>query len=237
MKMWAESNNDVNWQLPIAFVFLEEGAELFASVCFLSSMIHYLCFKQSQEVFSIPVKLSAFGLGMSALVAVGLNLLFFNLDQRFTADEGIAVNWFPSAMHFVLLIVLMCNKRANVITSGTLALLSIFFATNLYAIFDWDAILLLRIVVSALISTGMILTALTFYKNNGRVTNVMMLGWIFVSIAGLFQSSLLIPFASFVLSFGLLISFVIASILAPAINSSSSNQSSVRSDSPPKISG
>lgn len=208
MRMWAESNYDANWQRPLAFVFLEEGAELFASVCFLSSMIHYLCFMQSQEI-SVPIRLSAFGMGMGASVAVGLNLLFFNLDQRFTADEGIAVNWFPSAMHFIMFIVLMWNKRANKVTSGTLVLLSIFYATNLYAIMDWDAILLMRIVVSALISTGMILAALSFYKNNGRLTNIMMAGWIMINLSGLFHSSPLLPFWSFLLSLGILITFVI----------------------------
>ena len=97
---------------PAAAAVLEEGTEVFGSLCFLASTLLYLRMlvrrssivtgREAEEQVSLTIT-PWMGVATAALLAFGLAVVEFGLLRRITASGpwGNPRNWFPSALAFI----------------------------------------------------------------------------------------------------------------------------------------
>ncbi|WP_346289896.1 hypothetical protein [Sphaerothrix gracilis] len=109
------------WHRPIFLTLLEEGAELFGSLCFLIATTLYGSWSgKKTDILSlsdIKLELSysqkkSLVYGIAAIVCVGIVMILLDLTiAQAEGDTGIAKNWFPSAAAF--LSALICFYRSS----------------------------------------------------------------------------------------------------------------------------
>ncbi|MFW2440181.1 MAG: hypothetical protein ACN4GR_12500 [Arenicellales bacterium] len=116
MAMLEANSGRVNLRLEI-LMLLEESAEIFGSLSFVSAALTYLVFilnlkgesktgPQSQITFSINLQHALIFVSMSMLV-LGLIMLGieFVVSHTQKGDTGIPINWFPAALGFLAALV------------------------------------------------------------------------------------------------------------------------------------
>lgn len=159
MRMWSESGYSDNWKRPIVLVLLEEGAELLASLCFFMSMVFFLNDRdRASETVTVTLKRESL-IKILVFVFAGINILalalyFFRFELD--SDEGIALNWFPAGMAFVLA---LCMRTMPSVNTGPLhvllfVLLSVYFGINFYSLMRWSEIDIIRYPVGIVIALG-----------------------------------------------------------------------------------
>ena len=97
MKQLAE--DPAAWQRPTAFVLLEEGAELAASLCTLAAVVFYAAFRRAGTSAVLGVRGAVFGAGVlvaALAVAMGAVELFVTYAPK--GDTGLPRNWFASVL-------------------------------------------------------------------------------------------------------------------------------------------
>jgi hypothetical protein len=110
MSLWHSAPAREQWQRPILHLVLEEGAELFGSLCFFSATAVYLLSGVQQSAsatkslqpnlhFTLERKTILAGvvviIGLLALGMIGVEFLMEYIPE---GDKGIPQNWFPSAL-------------------------------------------------------------------------------------------------------------------------------------------
>jgi len=116
MAMLEENSGRVNLRLE-ALMWLEEGAEIFGSLSFVSAAIIYLVFILNQKGDSKTAPQSEITITLNmqhALIFVSMIVFFLGLtmlgiefvvSQIPKGDTGIPMNWFPSALGFLAALV------------------------------------------------------------------------------------------------------------------------------------
>jgi hypothetical protein len=193
MQSWSESGYSQTWKRPILLVLAEEGSELFASFCFFSAMILAMI-GQHAESKSLHLKFHtgrATGILLLFFAALmGLASLLYLVTETLNADEGIALNWFPSASAFgVSFLLAYSNLKAMRPFAFLFALLSAFFGTNFYTLMQWSEINALRYMVGSVIFIG---TLLWLFSNFRFYRSFLDRVLIFLT-AGAVCSSVIIP--------------------------------------------
>ncbi len=108
MALWASFGNRDAWLRPIWQLLLEEGAELFGSLSFLTATAVYLLdalkeTKDEKRPFSIILQTSfrnvvVVGSGLILMLTMGFVLITVTAPYLSGGDTGIAQNWFSSAL-------------------------------------------------------------------------------------------------------------------------------------------
>ena len=202
MKMWAVSNYSPDWKRPIGFVLLEEGAELIATICFLLAMNIYINKKSGGEKMlwidlSPVLNLKILGSALSLMMI--LCLCFYQFGPLLTADDGIAVNWFPSVMNFVLVMVLLqAHPSLRWYSFLSVCMISVSYAINFHMLLDWDVIFYARVITSAVILAGSFPMALHFgFSDQHRFTKIAAVLWIISIVTSLLVPSPIVAVAGF----------------------------------------
>ncbi|MEP6583546.1 MAG: hypothetical protein ABJA90_04745 [Ginsengibacter sp.] len=111
------SVNPLLWRRPVIFTLLEEGSEIFATICFLvSTMIYYVYAKRQLQKLEVTSSATqTFGISKSKLKVLTIcfiavsGVLLAIVDryvQRDAGNEvGIPKNWFPSMITFIVFVV------------------------------------------------------------------------------------------------------------------------------------
>jgi hypothetical protein len=141
---------------PVLLLLLEEGSELFGTLCFLAATVAYAAhatrrrpggaglpaIRVTTTVSRKPVQAGVLAmLGAMALLLVGLKLF---MDRGDDTQSGIPQNWLPSAIAFVVALLslyLFVSLPRNVVRgrsflgllAGVALALSAYYGSNLYA--------------------------------------------------------------------------------------------------------
>ncbi len=111
------SVNPLQWKRPVIFILLEEGSEVFATICFLlSTMIYYsYALKKMKDGNIVTTKHSSSRkskfqlLQLTTFVIIILGIAMAITDQYIQReagnDIGIPKNWFPAIMTFMTFII------------------------------------------------------------------------------------------------------------------------------------
>ena len=146
MLRWKEFDYAEDYNRPIPLVLLEEGSELFGTLCFIISMLLYIRSNTKGSASSGTRVLDGherrtFFVG--ALVIAGLLVLLYNISahQMLSADEGIAANWIPAIMPILVYLAhrYYSDQSSNFILVYSLAL-SAYFGINFYMILNWGEV-------------------------------------------------------------------------------------------------
>ncbi len=145
------------WKRPIAFLLMEEGAEIMGSLCFLISTIIYSQWasrqytKKNKGLLTVvaPINLhykSAMLIFFLYTASLGIAIALIHLfpENNVNADSGIARNWFPSVTAFLSAVLCFALYKQSNLTNarfrieyGSLATCclatSVYFGINLYA--------------------------------------------------------------------------------------------------------
>jgi hypothetical protein len=190
IKMWATADYADTWQRPIRLILLEEGSELLASLCFLGAMISYLVdVHRSECVINLSgsarhilaiVTLSCLSVGVICAVTS-----YYHTDLN--ADNGIAINWMPSALLMLLALSESSGAQKSTVLAFTIFVcISCYFGSNLYSILPWEEIKITRLSVSALLVASVIyILYLKFIRKPEVVSLVAISAWAISVLASL----------------------------------------------------
>ena len=146
MLRWKEFDYAEDYNRPIPLVLLEEGSELFGTLCFIISMLLYI--RSNTKGSASPGTRVLDGherrtFFVGALVIAGLLVLLYNISahQMLSADEGIAANWIPAIMPILVYLAhrYYSDQSSNFILVYSLAL-SAYFGINFYMILNWGEV-------------------------------------------------------------------------------------------------
>ncbi len=158
--MW--QSHDSEWVRPVLPGLFEEGTELFAALLFFGGMVLWItgrgeslsrsAFRVTVPTKSIRILLVAGSIAMLSGLAV-MHLL----RDVLSADEGIAINWFPAATAMLVFIVTRCLKPGNHLAVSLYCIaLAGYFACDFYSVLQWDGIAVLSMLVRALMTGGLV---------------------------------------------------------------------------------
>ncbi len=146
--------NPETWKRPVFFLFLEEGSEIFGSLCFLIGVTLYALKSlnssqrglRSIEIEFESSKIFRFTLLVIIIPSVGLLLTEFIFGNVIAQSQvGVPKNWFPSMIAFLIFLYSLNTitsldlrhhkhfKTILLITSVLGVGLSLFYGSNLYA--------------------------------------------------------------------------------------------------------
>jgi hypothetical protein len=202
IKMWSATNYSDNWQRPILLILLEEGAELFASICFVAGMINFLARGRQPIEFSFS-KPRTISVALLIFLFVGcIGALLNHYRSNLQSDTGIAINWLPSAL-IILLAFLETAKQKNstwmhfILVSG----ISCFFGANLYAVLPWQEIRTTRLLISALMVGALSFILYSMIKNNrGTFLIIATISWVISLVLSLLYPNNFVPFVVYAAS-------------------------------------
>ena len=146
MLRWKEFDYAEDYNRPIPLVLLEEGSELFGTLCFIISMLLYI--RSNTKGSASPDTRVLDGherrtFFVGALVIAGLLVLLYNISahQMLSADEGIAANWIPAIMPILVYLAhrYYSDQSSNFILVYSLVL-SAYFGINFYMILNWGEV-------------------------------------------------------------------------------------------------
>jgi hypothetical protein len=198
IKMWAAANYADTWQRPIRLILLEEGSELFASLCFFGAMISYLFnlhrgervikFSGSARHIIAVVTLSCLCVG--AICAV---TNYYHADLN--SDNGIAINWMPSAILMLLaLSETSSGQKPNGIVFTIFICISCYFGSNLYSILPWNEIVVTRLLISVLLVASVIYVVyIKFTRKADLISLIAISAWAISVLASLLYQDGFVP--------------------------------------------
>ena len=198
IKMWAAANYADTWQRPIQLILLEEGSELFASLCFFGAMISYLVdvhlgqrvinFSGSGKHIVSMVTLSCLCVG--AICAV---TSYYHADLN--SDNGIPINWMPSALLMLLALSESSGgQKTRVFVFTVFVCISCYFGSNLYSVLPWGEIRVTRLLISALLVASVIyILYLKFTRRSGIVSSIAISAWAVSILASLIYQNGFVP--------------------------------------------
>jgi hypothetical protein len=202
IKMWSATNYSDNWQRPILLILLEEGAELFASICFVAGMINFLS-RGRQPIefsFSTPRTITVTLFLFLFVGCIGTLVNHYRSDLQ--SDTGIAINWLPSAVIILLAFVETAKQKNStwihfVLVSGV----SCFFGANLYAVLPWQEIRTTRLLISALMVGAVSFILYSMIKNNrGPRLLIATISWVISLALSLLYPNNFVPFVVYATS-------------------------------------
>jgi hypothetical protein len=159
MRSWSASNYSPEWRRPLWQVLFEEGSELFAFCFFLIAMKIFISAKAGGDGFvAIPSSTVTKLIILASVLMLALAFLMYYSIDTLSADEGIAMNWFPAAMAMLCGLLTFTGAQPKIYVI-LFVLMSAYFGINFYALMDWREIATLRYVVLFVILTGMIVWA------------------------------------------------------------------------------
>jgi hypothetical protein len=198
IKMWATANYADTWQRPIRLILLEEGSELFASLCFLGAMISYLfALHRGEQVINfsgnawhIVTMLTLSCLCVGAICAV---TSYYHADLN--SDNGIAINWMPSSLLMLLALLESSNgEKPTMLVFTIFVCISCYFGSNLYAILPWEEIRLTRVLISALLTASVIYVLYLKLNRKPDVVSLVAISmWAISVMASLFYQDGFVP--------------------------------------------
>ena len=103
--------NPAQWKRPVIFILLEEGSEIFATICFLvSTMIYYVHAKKqiknldtvSSNITLSKIKLLRFVIFIIILLGALMAIMAIYVPREPNNEIGIPRNWFPSVVSFMV---------------------------------------------------------------------------------------------------------------------------------------
>jgi hypothetical protein len=204
MHSWRSSVDPSEWRRPIFFLILEEGTEIFASFCFLTSFILYSLYPEGKSKkgliirdFSIKFNFNNLYIYVLSGFIICAGLLMYKLRNfawTIAGDKGIAHNWFPSAMAlFVVLIAIYLYflSRDKSLPHKTILLLitsislftSAFYGCNIY---DSIQMPFYNVPIPFLIVTILIGT-LAFIRLEGNMTKLNIAAWVLFIILAIYN--------------------------------------------------
>ena len=107
------SANPSQWRRPVIFLLLEEGSEIFATLCFLISVMLYYqfatkkmalrdaSFNNAKFINTSKTSLLKQCIFFIVMMAVVMTLIDIYVQREPNIDVGIPGNWFPSIMSFI----------------------------------------------------------------------------------------------------------------------------------------
>lgn len=111
------SANPSQWKRPVIFILLEEGSEVFATICFLAATFIYYTYanrKLRNQYLSSSTgtdfqitKIKLLRLTISLIILLGLLLAVISayMHREANNETGIPKNWFPSIITFIVFII------------------------------------------------------------------------------------------------------------------------------------
>lgn len=185
---WENSADPDNWRRPIFFMILEEGSEIFASFCFLKAFILYALNPKGEHALDIANKgfrieiiiknLFVYFLTFAVLVGLLMVVVKFNAWQM-EGDDGIAHNWFPSSMSFLVALMSsylyflsrdkMPSYKITLLLFTFFSLfMSFFYGSNMYAAWEMP----LNKIPFIFLLTTVILGGLALFKLQSRIAKL-----------------------------------------------------------------
>ena len=104
------------WKRPVIYLLLEEGSEIFATICFLVSTMTYYAYSNRQIkslnavssnniTFQISkIKLLWFTISLVILLGALMAIVDRYIQREVNNEIGIPKNWFPATMTFIVFI-------------------------------------------------------------------------------------------------------------------------------------
>lgn len=197
MKSWSKTNYSPDWERPILFVLLEEGAELFAFFFFLKGVELFLRDRAGINGYvSVPLtRVKSFFYGISVAFSLLFILLYYS-TEALSADEGISINWFPATLAFIIAAFL--SKIVKWYVPTLFLITSAFFGTNFYALMQWSEIQLLAWVTAAILIIGFITWIGEFWMLvSSTLSRLLCVGSVIAIISAVFIPSPEISFVAF----------------------------------------
>jgi hypothetical protein len=206
IKMWSSVPDPISWQRPIIFILLEEGTEIFGSVCLLIATTIYAIFatrKSTTSPLASQIDIECYLKRKTAIVSTIVFACFFclliaivhlTLKDVAGGDRGIAKNWFPSSFAFLVFLISIYifssirrykenRGKSYLILAIFSLLLSMYYGSSNYAYFLWgDRSLpgkaIHTILLTVAIATGikLILQVKDWWSRLGIVTWLLFLG-------------------------------------------------------------
>lgn len=171
MNMWSSAGFSESWRRPVLFVLLEEGAEIAATLSFIFAIVSYIRLVAPEKV-TINIPWPAFLYYTASLTAMAFlcQVLLFRYGAALRSDEGVAINWFPSAAAFVVFLYarLFSEERSRLLPLFFLVF-SVYYAINFYMLMQWDEIPALRLFFALVVATGV---GYVFYRLRAHRINV-----------------------------------------------------------------
>jgi hypothetical protein len=150
-----------SWQRPIIFMLLEEGTEIFGSVCLLITTTIYAIFATRKSTtsprapqidieFSLKRKTALVStIVFTCLFGLLMTIVQLTLEDVAGGDKGIAKNWFPSSFAFLVFTISIYifysirrhkkNRGNSYLILAIFSLfLSMYYGSGNYAYFLWD---------------------------------------------------------------------------------------------------
>ncbi|MEP7253314.1 MAG: hypothetical protein ABI683_13065 [Ginsengibacter sp.] len=177
------SANPLQWRRPVIFLLLEEGSEIFATLCFLVSMLLYYKFATKKAALNDvsfnttkPVNTSKASLFKQCIffiviMAVVMTLIDIYVQREPNNDVGIPGNWFPSIMSFIsfcgsffLFRNESSNKRLFLVMSFFSIALSAYCGSDLYE-HSFNEMLSVEKVFNVMIAIFALVIGYFFYRN------------------------------------------------------------------------
>ncbi len=204
MHSWRSSLDPSEWRRPIFLLILEEGTEIFASFCFLTSFILYSLNPEGKNKkgllnrdFRINFNFNNTYLYVFSALIICAGLLMYKLRiyaWTIAGDNGIAHNWFPSAMGlFVALIAsylyfLSQDKSLpNKITLLLIISISL-FSSSFYGCNIYDSVEMpLYYIPLPFLFTTILIGALAIVKLEGNKTKFSIAAWVLCIIIAIYN--------------------------------------------------
>ena len=110
------SVNPSQWKRPVIYLLLEEGSEIFATICFLVSTMTYYAYSyrhvkslnvvsSNNNAFHISkIKLLWFTISLVILLGALMAIVDRYIQREVNNEIGIPKNWFPATMTFIVFI-------------------------------------------------------------------------------------------------------------------------------------
>jgi hypothetical protein len=227
-----------NWRRPTSLLLLEEGSEIFGALCFFAAMIFYAVDRsrklrpgQVDVNIRIPFNYAVFLCSVVALVVmafVAMSILYLYADTMVKGDDGIAENWFPSALFFILAIVGCYRGVANtlhqiskrdLLLAASALMYSGYFGSNLYAHELMERSVLPGLSVNSLyLIFNICVGGLLCFLFRSECTRAFIFGFMALVFLQLWETPVPVPFAGY-LSACLLLGAIISEHLIEGISS------------------
>jgi len=215
-----QTHNSASFKRPTALLLLEEGSELFGSLSFVLAFTLYIIYCQRAVQPSIKERIyvtinthrkKVFAFAALVLVALGflMTLFFFNKESVQGGDDGVAVNWFPALVSFLLFAYFLyqfSNAKSGqkqwlllpLFAAFTCLLASAYFGSNLYQ----EPLLRRKFfsvasVQSVCIALALLLECLLFFTSRQHLGKFFMLAAAVFSLLFFFIKPFYFPLAGF----------------------------------------
>jgi hypothetical protein len=200
------SANPDAWRRPNIMALVEEGSEIFGSLCFLISFTIYSVFATSsskkyllKEGISLEIRAKVRQLLWSLVAVVfgiGFAMLYLKLNpiQLEVSDSGIPRNWFPSAISFIAALATLyfyfdlkrlkvANGNAFLFAALMFFLFALYYGSNIYANSLLEQAGSLRAVQTVYLFISVLIGLILIYKIRTAVSLIGTSAWILLSFA------------------------------------------------------